>query len=402
MNERLDDSIFGEPEPRYRSEPAAQPAPATRSARHSQGRRRRHAPAPRRRRGAGLAAVLVALLVLSGMGYGAYRLVAPALESLVAQDDYSGAGSGQVQVLVAPGDSGAVIASSLVDAGVIKTTSAFIKASSANPALAGSIQPGQYTLAEQMSAENALRALTDPANRYVGPQVTIREGLWVSEILPLLAQATGEPLADYEAAVADPASIGLPEDAGDNVEGYLFPSTYTFPEGTTAAEQLSQMVALAVTELERAEVAPESWERTMIVASIIEGEVSGDADRSKVARVIENRLATTGAPSYGLLQMDSTVHYAEQRRGSAGTTDAERASDKAYNTYTQPGLPPGPINNPGAASIEAAANPDEGDWFFFVTVNPSTGETRFADTLQEHNKNVALFQQWCSDNPGQC
>jgi UPF0755 protein len=143
-------------------------------------------------------------------------------------------------------------------------------------------------------------------------------------------------------------------------------------------------------------------ERTMIVASIVEGEVSGDADRGKVARVIENRLRTRGAPNYGLLQMDSTVHYAVQKRGRAGTTDADRQSASPYNTYKAQGLPPGPINSPGAASIEAAANPERGPWLFFVTVNPDTGETKFAATQAEHDRNVAEFQAWCRENRDRC
>ena len=130
--------------------------------------------------------------------------------------------------------------------------------------------------------------------------------------------------------------------------------------------------------------------------------MSGDADRAKVARVIENRLAAKDGPTRGLLQMDSTVHYAVKKRGKAGTTDADRASASPYNTYRVQGLPPGPINNPGAASIAAAANPAEGPWLFFVTVNPSTGETRFASTVAEHQGNVNLFNQWCRDNAGKC
>jgi len=66
------------------------------------------------------------------------------------------------------------------------------------------------------------------------------------------------------------------------------------------------------------------------------------------------------------------------------------------------GLPPGPINNPGAASIAAAARPAAGPWLFFVTVNPDTGETRFATTTAEHQRNVNLFNQWCRANPGKC
>ena len=100
--------------------------------------------------------------------------------------------------------------------------------------------------------------------------------------------------------------------------------------------------------------------------------------------------------------MDSTVHFVAQERGRAGTTDAQRDSDSPYNTYKVQGLPPGPIDSPGTASIEAAANPEKGDWFFFVTVDPSTGETKFAETQGEHDRNVQEFQAWCRANAGKC
>ena len=111
----------------------------------------------------------------------------------------------------------------------------------------------------------------------------------------------------------------------------------------------------------------------LTIASIVEAEARRDADRGKVARVVSNRLAKKMK-----LQMDSTVHYVVQRRGGVATSDAERATKSPYNTYYAKGLPPGPIGNPGRASITAAARPTPGPWLYFVAVNPDTGETRFA------------------------
>jgi UPF0755 protein len=184
-----------------------------------------------------------------------------------------------------------------------------------------------------MSAKQALAVLVDPKNRTV-PRVTIREGLWKGEIFAALAKGTGVPLAQYTQAAKDPAALGLPAAAKGNLEGYLFPSTYEFPAKSTAAEQLRTMVAKTVSQLEQAGVAESAMERTLVVASIVEGEVSGDADRGKVARVVENRLRTSGAPNFGLLQMDSTVHYAVQKRGKAGTTPAQTATARAPTTPT--------------------------------------------------------------------
>ena len=269
-----------------------------------------------------------------------------------------------------------------------------------DPEGAAAIQPGAYPLLKGMRAQDAFDILTDPANRVV-QGTTIREGLWASETFAALSKSTGVPVAEYEKAAKDPGAIGLPAQAKGNVEGWLFPSTYEFPDDSTAAEHLSEMVAQTVRVLEEAGIPEDDWQRTLTIASIVEGEVNGNADRAKVARVILNRL-DDGPPNFGLLQMDSTVHFVAKKRGKAGTTDQQRAVDSPYNTYKVQGLPPGPIGNPGAASIEAAARPADGPWHFFVTVDPSTGETKFAETQAEHDRNVQEFQAWCSANPGKC
>ena len=229
----------------------------------------------------------------------------------------------------------------------------------------------------------------------------VREGLWASETYALLSKQTGIPVKEYVKAAKNPQAIGLPKEADGDVEGWLFPSTYEFEDKATAAQQLKAMVAQTVGVLEEAGIKREDWQRTLTIASIVEGEVNGDADRAKVARVILNRL-DEGPPNFGLLQMDSTVHFVAQERGKAGTTNEQRAADSPYNTYKVQGLPPGPIGNPGEESILAAANPADGDWHFFVTVDPSTGETKFAVTQAEHDRNVQEFQAWCSANPGKC
>ena len=144
---------------------------------------------------------------------------------------------------------------------------------------------------------------------------------------------------------------------------------------------------------------PHPWRdrvRSLAGAGPGEAEARTLADREKVARVLLNRIADRD-----YLQLDSTVSYAAQRR-SVTTTDAERASTSPYNTYTHRGMPPGPIANPGLVSIQAALTPATGTWRYFVAVNPETGETKFANTFAEHEKNVALFQAWCRAHPGKC
>ncbi|GAA2729936.1 endolytic transglycosylase MltG [Pedococcus aerophilus] len=355
---------------------------------------------PRRRHGRRRGILVVALAIVALAGFAAYSVLRPVVDGFLESNDYPGPGSTEVQVVVNDGDTGRAIGTTLEKADVVKSAKAFLDAASADSRSA-SIQPGTYTLKKQMTAKGALAVLVDSANRSV-PRVTIREGLWKNEIFAALSKGTGVPVAEYVKAAKDAKAIGLPAVAKGNVEGYLFPSTYEFPAKATATQQLKTMVTKTISELDSAGVAEKDRERTLVVASIVEGEVSGDADRGKVARVIENRLRTSGAPNYGLLQMDSTVHYAVQKRGRAGTSDADRQSTSPYNTYKKQGLPPAPINSPGAASIEAAAAPADGTWLFFVTVDPDTGETKFATTSAEHDRNVQEFQQWCRDHPDRC
>jgi peptidoglycan lytic transglycosylase G len=363
--------------------------------------RRELARHPHRRNRRRLVVLLVALAMLAGAAFGAYTFVRPIYDSLTAPKDFAGPGSGSVEVVVNPGDAGMAIARSLVAAGVVKTTGAFIDATNTDPLKARSIQPGVYTLKKGMRAMDAFVVLTDPANRSV-PHVTLPEGLWASEAFARLSKATGVPLAEYTKAAKAPASLGLPAVAKGRLDGYLFPSTYEFPVKATAADQLRTIVRKALDELDKAGVTEAKMQRTLTVASIVEGEVSGDADRGKVARVIENRLLPSNDVTFGLLQMDSTVHYAVHKRGKVGTTASERGSSSPYNTYKVKGLPPGPINSPGAASIEAAVHPTPGPWLFFVTVNPDTGETKFATTHAEHDRYAAEFTAWCRANPGSC
>ncbi len=378
--QHLEDEVFGHPR------------------QHGRGR----GDGPRRpRRHRRWIALLVGLVVVAAGGALAFTVVQPVVASLTEPNDFPGPGTGEVEVVVESGDSGRAIAEALADAGVVKTTDAFIGAVNDDPSSAAGIQPGAYTLRRHMSAGGALAILADPDNASL-PRVTVPEGLWATEIYQRLSEGTDTPVKAYEKAARKPASLGLPPQAHGRLEGYLFPATYDFPVNSSAAEQLRMMVHHALDQLDAAGVEPGQMERTLTVASIIEGEVNGDADRAKVARVIENRLHHSGAPNYGLLQMDSTVHYAVHERGRAGTTDADRKTKSPYNTYLHEGLPPGPINNPGEKSIEAAAHPAKGPWLYFVTVNPNTGETRFSSTLKEHRANVAEFNQWCRRHDGSC
>ncbi|MGC5585800.1 endolytic transglycosylase MltG [Ornithinimicrobium sp. W1665] len=311
--------------------------------------------------------------------------------------DYEGSGTGEVMVEVPPGAGGGEIAQLLVENDVVASAGAFTAALQADPR-SSSIQPGTYRMAGQMSSQAALGRLLDGNFREIDG-VTVREGLWVAETFAALAEATGHEVADYEAV--DPASLDLPDAAEGELEGFLYPSTYEFGPDTTPEEQLQTLVDQGRQVYADLGIADDELREVIIKASIVQGEGMFSEDLPKVARVVENRLQPNPETN-GYLQMDSTVHFIFQERGLAGTTDEQRADDDPHNTYAYPGLPAGPINSPGEEAIRAVLEPEPGDWLYFVTVDPSTGETRFATDWAGHQENVQLFQQWCQDNPDQC
>ncbi|WP_293781843.1 endolytic transglycosylase MltG [uncultured Aeromicrobium sp.] len=352
------------------------------------GRRRAEPPG-----GSGRGKVLVALLVIVVLGAAGFWAVGEVRDRFGAPDDYAGTGSGEVTVQIADGANGAQIAQVLHENDVVASTEAFYRLSMADQR-AQSIQPGTYRLRQKMSAQAALEALVDPANR-IESRVTIPEGTRVDDIVQLIAENTDITAEDLQAALADPAALGLPEAAQGNPEGYLFPETYFVEPDTTAVELLSQMVQQTVQvtqELnidERAASLGHTAQDIMTIASILEWEVNNDEDFRKAARVIYNRLDVGEA-----LRMDSTVHYVSGRRGDAFTTEEERNADSPYNTYRYAGLPPGPIGSPGRAAIEAALDPADGEWMYFVA-DVRTGETTFTNTYGEH-------QQACRDAGFEC
>ncbi|MGY1679582.1 endolytic transglycosylase MltG [Geodermatophilus sp. SYSU D01176] len=346
---------------------------------------------PRRRRSP--LAVILSLLVLAGLVGGIFY-GGKALIGLVnpGGEDYTGQGSGTVEVRVSSGDTLSDIARTLVAEGVIASPGPFVDAAENEPAATG-IQPGVYALRSQMSGAAALDLLLDPAARQV-TRVTVREGLTVAATLALLSEETGTPLPELQAVAADPAAIGLPAYANGMLEGFLFPATYDIEPDDTPADVLAGMVARTDQALDALGV-PEADRLTVLTkASIVQAEAASPEDMAMVARVLENRLAD-GMP----LQLDTTVNYANGKSGIT-TTPEDRANPSPYNTYVHAGLPPGAIGNPGEQAIQAVLAPTPGDWRFFVVIDPDTGETRFARTAEEHQQNVLLFQQWLREQPG--
>ena len=353
----------------------------------------------RRRRGVGALVLLLVVAVVGGAGWYAYQALRPVradlqgFELFAAPEDYTGAGTGVVEVVVASGDTGPQIGDALLDAGVVASVEAFLAAARAEPEFT-SVQPGTYTVAQQLPAADAVAALLDPANR-VRSTVVIAEGLRVEQILDRLAEGTGVPREELQAALdATELPAGAREVPGlvDPAEGFLYPDGYEFGEDPAAADIIATMIARGQEELAAAGVAPEGQLEVLTRASLVQGEARLDEDFGKVAQVVANRLAI-GQP----LELDSTVNYAT-RTFDTRTTDAQRQSDSPFNTYRAAGLPPGPIKSPGRQAIEAVAAPTPGPWLYFVTVDLCTGETAFAETYDEHLANVAVLNAWQREN----
>jgi UPF0755 protein len=341
--------------------------------------------------------VLLVLAVIGGLGVGGYqgyRWLTSNVSLEQEATEFEGPGSGEALVEVGEGDTGSDIAATLVDQGVIKSAGPFVTLFSSTKE-ASKIEPGVYRLKQEMTSADALTMLMDPEN-LAGHRVIVPEGLRLTQIWDLLSEETDIPVEDFEKAAEDYTSYGIPENDADSLEGYLWPGRYDILEDQTAEDVIAMMWGRMEEQLTARGVPEDEWHTTLTYASLAEMEVRNPEDYGKVVRTIHNRLEGVGEAkgSPMKLQFDSTVHYVTGKSASVGTTDKERATKSPYNTYLVEGLPPGPISAPGASALDAAADPPEGDWLYFVSVNTDTGETKFAATWAEHEENVAEWQAW--------
>ena len=341
--------------------------------------------------------VLIVLVVLGAAGAGViYTAFGPQIRHVLGWEpsvDYTGSGNGQsTTITILPGQLGSDVAASLAKAGVTKTPAAFYDLL-LKQKKAPTLYPGTYKLQKQMSAQAALTALINPANRVVS-KVVIPEGYNLSQILARLNAKTGVPLSDLQAAAKDYTQFGVPA-AAPSLEGFLFPATYDFNPGTTAKVMLQTMVTRMDESLKSHGVAPADDLKVLTLASIIQKEGGTNADFYKVSRVFTNRLAI-GMP----LQSDATVSYGAGTKTIA-TTGAQRAdASNLYNTYAHTGLPIGPIASPGDTAIDAALHPVAGPWIYFVLVNGYTGETVYSTTAAGQAAGVKQWQAWLKAHPG--
>ncbi|UJP39078.1 endolytic transglycosylase MltG [Cellulomonas palmilytica] len=375
--------------------PDAGEAPQARSTRRDSRDRRKAARARKARRRRTTWVVLLVLVLVGGAGYLVWSMLGDMFDGdgkIATATDYPGPGHGSVEIVVNPGDSGQAIGTTLKDAGVVASVSAFVDAYDSTPGATG-IQPGTYSMLLEIPAADAVTALLNPATR-VEEKLAVPEGRRATQIYALIGDALGVSAESVEAAAEDTAAIGLPEQAGGEIEGWLYPATYAVQPDDDATSVLKTMVSKTVQVLTDLGVPEDQWQTTLIKASLVEREGKLDDDRPKIARTIENRLDQDWR-----LDIDAAVAYGAGVNGTELTQSMLEDTSNPYNLRRHKGLPPTPIASPGKASISAVMNPADGDWMYWCTVNLESGETWFSETEAEHGKCVAAMNEWLAENP---
>ena len=279
----------------------------------------------------------------------------------------------RANINIASGESGFEIAQSLFEAGVVKSSEAYFRVAVGDPR-SQKVAPGNHEIDLNLCATEALNQLLDSA-RITG-LINIFEGAWLSEILPQFyaANFSKSDVSSALSSVVKPSGFST-------IEGLLFPAQYSFATDTSAKVALQSMIDRASKEMKAAGFYSSKEKFTpqqlLIIASLVQAE-GNTGDFSKISQVIRNRLVK-GMP----LQFDSTVHYVKKTRGSIFLSTQSTLLNSPYNTYRKYGLPPGPINNPGADALRAAVNPTPGDWLYFITVAPF--DTRYTSDINQFN-----------------
>jgi UPF0755 protein len=298
--------------------------------------------------------------------------------------------AGEVIFEIERGTGMSAVARSLADQGLIRSRPAF---------LAGyhlffyprAIKAGEYSLSSPARAKEVLDMLVK--GRVLLHAVTIPEGMTGQEIGPLIAPLLAEGAEGFAAVFRDPGIIAGLDPKATNLEGYLFPETYSFAKGVAAEEAVGAMVGQFRKVFEGLWTARParlrlSGREVVILASIIEKETSVAEEKSLVSAVFHNRLRL------GMkLDCDPTIIYALKLRGTydGRLGKKDMALDSPYNTYRYAGLPPGPICNPGGEALRAAFFPAEEEFIYFVSRND--GSHHFSRTFAEHQAAVRRYQK---------
>jgi UPF0755 protein len=330
------------------------------------------------RRAAPLIAVGILFFALCAAGaayYWVYR-------NYLHPADYPGAGTGTVQVVVAQNETATAVGQMLFSKGVVASARAFSNAAK-DSGRGSALEPGTFTLHLHMKASLAFQMLLSSGAR-VETKVLLREGLRLSNIIAVLGRDTDD-LPGYKKAIGEVSQLGLPAYAHNNPQGFLFPDTYTIQHGTPPLKVLQEMVNAFNQEATKVDLVSQANKgnitpaEVITIASLVQAEGGRISDYPKIAEVIYNRL--NHLPSPMKLQMDSTVLFALHKYGILASNQDLKVKSP-YNTYANLGLPPGPIDSPGDAAIQAALHPAHGTLLYFVTVDPKNRITKFTSDPQ--------------------
>jgi UPF0755 protein len=326
--------------------------------------------------------ILVVLGIVAGIGV-AWTLYKRTSEPFKGYD------AAEQFVTIEPGSGTRTIGQRLIDAGVIRDDATF-RAAVWRSGRARSLQAGEFRFDRPMTPIDVIDKIArgDVYNR----RITFPEGLTIREMARIYEQQKFGKASAFIEAAADAAPVRDIDPDATDLEGYLFPETYSMPRETTAAKLVSLMVGrfrqLFTSDMQQAALALELTPRQAVtLASLVEKETAEPSERPIVAAVYLNRLRIGMG-----MQADPTVIYALQRAGryDGNLRRDDLQFDSPYNTYRYPGLPPGPIASPGLASLQAAVAPAAVDYLYFVSRND--GSHVFARTLTEHNENVRQYQ----------
>lgn len=369
--------------------PGDDDAPAEPAERRGKGRK----PVKSKKGRTGCALMVVVLVFGGGLGGVVYFGYQFYKNRFAPAPDYAGSGNGEaVTVEIPKGAVGADIGRKLKEAGVVQSVDAFVSAQLANPK-GKSLQDGVYTLQKHMSAASAVELMLSPKSRN---NLIIAEGTRNAAVYALIDKrlkvANG---TTQKVAAKEYKSLGLPAWAlnhpglKDPLEGFLFPSSYAVGKDQKPKDVLKAMVGRAndkYTALgldkKASDVGLESPWQLLTAASLVQAEGKTHDDFRKMAEVIYNRLKPDNTETNRLLQFDSTYNYLKGA-SNIHISEAEINADRnPYNTYTNKGLPPGPIGNPGDEALNAALSPTHEGWMYFVATD-GMNKTEFAKTYAE-------------------
>jgi UPF0755 protein len=312
--------------------------------------------------------------------------------------------SGQTIVLLHPGYSTHRIAAELKKAGVIRSERAFVLWRYLDQRR--SLKAGEYMFEKPANMIDVQRRLKRGDVYF--HTVVVPEGYTMFDIARAIQDAGLGSADDFlKVARTDTTLISDISPNAHSLEGYLFPETYEFTRMMSMQDMAAAMVkqfrqvarqigmiqgptliASSETQPPSAAMDPGELERTVTMASIIEKETAVPEERPLVASVYYNRLNKHIA-----LDADPSIIYAELLAGTyqGALHHADMQFNSPYNTYRNAGLPPGPIGNPGRSALEAAMHPAQTDYYYFVA--DAQGHHRFAESFEEHNKNVAAYRR---------